>query len=208
MAPTTTGSKTGVKTSTKAGIKTDATPTGRPAAAKKTSARKAQAAKLVPISSGPVSGPLAGAMKDKPRGSVAPPQTLAAGQEPSPVVVSSAPKERAAQEAAAGDPVVKDPPLNKRELIDAAVLRSGIKKKDAKPVVEALLAILGETVAAGRDLNLKPFGKLHVNRSDQRNNGTVHVCRLRQPLEQNSMGQETEQLADISGGSPLAQDER
>ncbi|WP_417712693.1 HU family DNA-binding protein [Pseudophaeobacter arcticus] len=119
---------------------------------------------------------------DKP---VSPPQALAAGQEPSPVVVASA-------------PVLNEPSLNKRELIDEAVLRSGVKKKDAKPVVEALLAILGETVASGRDLNLKPFGKLLLKRSEVRSNGTVHICRLRQPSEQPQSGQEIAEDADIS----------
>jgi hypothetical protein len=52
---------------------------------------------------------------------VSPPVALAAGQEPE----------------------ITTPALNKKELIDEAVLRSGIKKKEAKPVIEALLAILG-----------------------------------------------------------------
>lgn len=133
-------------------------------------------------------------MSDGSAKTVSPPQALAAGQEPSPVVVPSA-------------AVVKEPALNKRELIDEAVLRSGVKKKDAKPVVEALLAILGDTVAAGRDLNLKPFGKLHVNRSDIRSNGTVHVCRLRQPLERQSIDQESVGELDVSSLNPLAQSE-
>jgi nucleoid DNA-binding protein len=108
------------------------------------------------------------------------PVELAAGQQLSPVV------------ATAPEAEVKLPAMNKKELIDEAVLRSGIKKKDAKPVIEALLAILGETVASGRDLNLRPFGKLHLNRSVAKNNATVHMCRLRQPLEGGSAGQETD----------------
>ncbi|MEP4038248.1 HU family DNA-binding protein [Pseudophaeobacter sp.] len=125
---------------------------------------------------------------------VSPPQALAAGQEPSPVVVTAS-------------PVLKEPPLNKRVLIEDVVLRSGVKKKDAKPVVEAMLAVLGETVASGRDLNLKPFGKLHLNRSETRSNGTVHICRLRQPLEQPRDGAESGQDAEISSDAPLAQSE-
>jgi nucleoid DNA-binding protein len=101
-------------------------------------------------------------------------------------------------------PVSKDPALTKRELIDAAVLRSGVKKKDAKPVVEALLAILGETVASGRDLNLKPFGKLHLNRSEKRSNGTVHKCRLRQPLERETREEESGNSTENSSAAPLA----
>ena len=110
--------------------------------------------------------------------STKPPQALASGQSPSPVVVSTnAPEETG-------------PALAKKELIETVVLRSGIKKKDAKPVIEAMLAVLGETIAEGRDLNLKPFGKLRINRSESRSNGKVHMCRLRQPLPQAQTEQE------------------
>lgn len=77
-------------------------------------------------------------------------------------------------------PVVSEPDMRKKELIDLAVARSGIKKKDAKPTVEAVLAILGEAIAEGRELNLQPFGKLRINRSEEKSNGRVIVCKLRQ----------------------------
>ncbi|MDP5216539.1 HU family DNA-binding protein [Ruegeria sp. 2205SS24-7] len=80
----------------------------------------------------------------------------------------------------ASTPVVAAPELRKKELIDQVVVRSGVKKKDAKPAIEALLAILGETVAEGRELNLQPFGKLKINRSEEKANGRVVICRLRQ----------------------------
>lgn len=121
-----------------------------------------------------------------------PPEALAAGQEPSPVVVAPV----AAR--------VTQPALSRKALIEETVLRSGVKKKDAKPVVEAMLAILGETVAAGRDLNLKPFGKLHINRSESRSNGTVHVCRLRQPLAEEKAQNENEAAGEDSSHTPLA----
>ncbi len=72
------------------------------------------------------------------------------------------------------------PALKKAELLDAVVVRSGVKKGQAKPVVEALLAVLGETVGEGRDLNLEPFGKLKIKRSETGANGRVTVARLRQ----------------------------
>jgi len=78
------------------------------------------------------------------------------------------------------DPDVTQADLKKRELIDMVVERSGIKKKDAKPVVEAMLAVLGETVASGRELNLQPLGKLRINRTIDKSNGRVFVCKLRQ----------------------------
>lgn len=69
----------------------------------------------------------------------------------------------------------------KNELVELAVARSGVKKRDAKPAIEAALAIMGEMVAEGRELNLKGFGKLKVKRTVEANNGTVVHARLRQP---------------------------
>lgn len=77
-------------------------------------------------------------------------------------------------------PVVADPALKKKELIDTVVERSGIKKKDAKPVVEAMLAVLGQAIAEGRELNLQPFGKLKINRSKEVQGGSVIVAKIRQ----------------------------
>ncbi|MEP2717035.1 HU family DNA-binding protein [Pseudophaeobacter sp.] len=166
--------------------------TGKKPTARKTlpskSAIKARLQTASPPKQAPEGSPLSLSTPDQ----VSPPSALAAGQQPSPVVVKAA------------EPELKQPPMNKKELIDAAVLRSGIKKKDAKPVVEALLAVLGETVAQGRDLNLRPFGKLHLNRSETRSNGTIHICRLRQPLEQNAAEQESSPPAENSATPPLA----
>lgn len=77
--------------------------------------------------------------------------------------------------------VVGQPDLRKKELIDLAVERSGLKKKDVKPAVEAILSVLGEALADGRELNLRPMGKLKVQRQEEKANGTVMVCRIRQP---------------------------
>lgn len=162
------------------------TTTSRKASSRKTPARKTTLPKVASKSTRTKAKSSATAAQPSP------PVALAAGQEPSPVVVKS--------EA----PKVTQPALNKKELIEEAVLRSGVKKKDAKPVVEALLTILGETVAAGRDLNLKPFGKLHLNRSEIRSNGTVHICRLRQPLAENLPAAENDAEAEKTSKTPLA----
>lgn len=76
-------------------------------------------------------------------------------------------------------PLVTTPEMKKKELIDAVVTRSGIKKKDAKPVVEAMLAILGEELGEGRELNLQPMGKMKINRIKQQANGRIVMCKLR-----------------------------
>ncbi|MEX0303168.1 MAG: HU family DNA-binding protein [Leisingera sp.] len=132
--------------------------------------------------------PAAGAAAVKPRAAAKPPGKLPevkpaakAPAAPEPVVVETA------------KPVVSAPELGKKELVEQAVERSGIKKRDAKPVVEAVLALLGEAVAEGRELNLKPFGKLRINRSQERSNGKVFVCKLRQPAAVAEPAQEAPQ---------------
>jgi len=77
-------------------------------------------------------------------------------------------------------PEVASLDLKMKTLVDMAVERSGVKKKDAKPAIEAALAILGEAIADGRDLNLPPLGKLKINRVKQIANGRVVICKLRQ----------------------------
>ncbi|WP_275041728.1 HU family DNA-binding protein [Leisingera sp. ANG-M1] len=116
---------------------------------------------------------------------------------PEPVVVETA------------KPVVAAPELGKKELVEQAVERSGIKKRDAKPVIEAVLALLGEAVAEGRELNLKPLGKLRVTRSQERSNGKVFVCKLRQPdaaaAAARKPGQENAEEGEETSSDPLAE---
>jgi len=76
-------------------------------------------------------------------------------------------------------PTITAPELKKKELIDTVVARSGIKKRDAKPVVEAMLAVLGETIAEGRELNLAPMGKLKITRMKKTTKAHVITTRLR-----------------------------
>lgn len=95
----------------------------------------------------------------------APPESAA----PSKPVVVDAPQ-----------PVVTGPMMRKKELIDAVVKRSGIKKKDAKPVVEAMLDVLGEALGEARELNLQPFGNVKVKRAKELANAKVMVTKIRQ----------------------------
>ena len=81
------------------------------------------------------------------------------------------------------EPVAAAPMLRKKELIERVVARSGVKKKDAKPAIEAMLAVLGEALAAGEDLNLQPLGKVMVKRTKELPNAKVMVCRIRQRKE-------------------------
>ena len=76
--------------------------------------------------------------------------------------------------------VIISPVMRKKELIDAVVERSGVKKKDAKPVVEAMLEILGEALADNRELNLLPMGKFKVVNEKDLGNGKMMRVKVRQ----------------------------
>ena len=93
------------------------------------------------------------------------------------------------------EPTVAAPELKKRDFVNLVVERSGIKKKDAKPAVEAALAILGEALSEGRELNLVPMGKVKVTKVETKANGQLVVCRIRQPHE-TGQNDHKEALAD------------
>lgn len=83
-------------------------------------------------------------------------------------------------------PKVTGPELKKKELIETVVARSGVKKRDAKPVVEAMLAVLGETIADGREMNLAPMGKLKITRMKKTTKAHIITTRLRRTEAQTS----------------------
>lgn len=95
--------------------------------------------------------------------------TAAAAPKPAPAVVTDSPK-----------PVVVGPMMRKPELINAVVEKSGMKKKDVKPIIEATLAVLGSALQDARELNLEPMGKIKVTREKKRPVGKVLVARIRQ----------------------------
>ena len=79
-----------------------------------------------------------------PKAKVAPP----AARAPAPRVVGTN------TEMAAGDSV------KKADFIDRVIARGDLKKKDAKPAIEAALAELADILAAGGELVLPPMGKI------------------------------------------------
>jgi hypothetical protein len=62
-----------------------------------------------------------------------------------------------------------------------------VKKRDAKPVIEAALDVLGEALADSRELILPPLGRFVVRKQRQTPNGRVITLKLRQ-----SSGQDRE----------------
>ncbi|MBC7133641.1 MAG: HU family DNA-binding protein [Roseovarius sp.] len=72
------------------------------------------------------------------------------------------------------------PELKRQELLAEVARRTEIRRNVARPVLEAALAVIGEALAEGRDLNLAPLGKLKVNRMRAAGTGRVIVARIRQ----------------------------
>lgn len=80
-------------------------------------------------------------------------------------------------------PVVLGPMMRKPELVNAVVAKTGLKKKDVKPIVEATLAVLGSALQDARELNLEPMGKIKVTRVKDKALGKLLHARIRQPKE-------------------------
>jgi DNA-binding protein HU-alpha len=69
--------------------------------------------------------------------------------------------------------------MTKKFLVDRVVEETGVKRRDAKPVAEAVLQELGAAIARGEVLNLQPFGKAMVKSSKSLDNADVYQLRLR-----------------------------
>lgn len=93
---------------------------------------------------------------------------------------------------AISQPVVGQEDMRKKELIDLVVERSDVKKKYAKPAVEAVLAILGETIESGRELTLPPMGKVRINRVEDKGAAKVYICKLRRPNPKDAAAEDSE----------------
>jgi len=116
--------------------------------------------------------------------SKAPTATAPASRTVSPKVVSMASTSMSA------------PEMKKQELIAKVVERSDIKKKFAKPVVEAMIDILGEALAEGRELNLQPLGKLKQNRVKETPTARIIVAKIRQSKQRAS--QDSPAIASVA----------
>ena len=101
-------------------------------------------------------------------------------------------------------PVLAGPMMRKKELIEAVVAQSGVKKRDAKPVIEAMLSVLGNAISSGRELNLEPLGKLKINRTKTGRGAKVMICKLRQSTGVRGTGADDQPASDTSHKEPLA----
>ncbi len=99
--------------------------------------------------------------------------------------------------------VVPGTMMRKKELIDAVVEASGVKKKDAKPVVEAMLEVLGTALSENRELNLHPLGSVKIRRANDMTKARVLTAKIRQRKPEAIAAANAESAADgeIDDGS-------
>ena len=70
--------------------------------------------------------------------------------------------------------------LKKRELFERVKARShGVKGKDIRVVMDALLEELGAMLVEGKGLNARPLGTLKVQKHNVQPGADVVVCKLR-----------------------------
>ena len=75
-----------------------------------------------------------------------------------------------------------DGPIKKGPLLDQVVERSGIKRSDAKAVMDALFAVMADELLKENDMQLPPLGKLKVVKSKDVGKGaTAITIKLRTP---------------------------
>jgi DNA-binding protein HU-alpha len=118
---------------------------------------------------------------------------------------ASAPEQAPAAEAAPvvvteTSPTSAGPEMKKQELLDKVVQRSEIRKKFAKPALEAALEVLGEALAEGRELNLPPLGKVKFNRIKEGARARIIVAKIRQSKQGGNVlpeDAETENVIDM-----------
>ncbi len=96
---------------------------------------------------------------------------------------------------AEADGAAKAATLRKKEFVERVTTLSGRKKQDVREITEAVLAVLGEALSKGEELNLPPLGKIKVNRQRDLTSGEMMIVKLRRAGEKET------------GTPPLADDE-
>nr|WP_317054954.1 HU family DNA-binding protein [Roseovarius sp. W115] len=75
--------------------------------------------------------------------------------------------------------------MKRKELVEEVSRRAELPKHKVKPVVEAMIAVMGEAVAEGRTMNLQPLGRMVHKRRKETPNADISVVRIRQVKQQN-----------------------
>ena len=83
-----------------------------------------------------------------------------------------------------------------KDLLAAVTTKTGAKKKDAKDVVDAVLAEIAAALTAGRALSLPPLGNLRVAKTMDKGGTPTKVLRLRMGGSGGGAKDDNQPLAD------------
>lgn len=76
-------------------------------------------------------------------------------------------------------PKAKIEALKRRALLEAVAMRVGVKRTDAREVMDAVLVEMAEALDQGRDLILPPFGKVMLRKDKDGQDGRPMVARIK-----------------------------
>lgn len=68
--------------------------------------------------------------------------------------------------------------LRMRDVLERVVDRSGMRKGEARTAIETTMAVIGEAIENGEDIDLPGFGKLKLQREKATARGKTFVLRL------------------------------
>lgn len=88
--------------------------------------------------------------------------------------------------------------MKKKDMIAKVSEVSGVKRSDAKKVIEAVLAELGDALQRGDELNLPPLGKMSVHRQREGSGAHIVIAKLRRPKAMIASLEEGDVSADAS----------
>ncbi len=131
------------------------------------------------------------ATKAKPKATSAKTATKSKQEKPAPKAVPKPAPARPVEvaESRAEAPVAKAPDaaaapqveMKRKDLLDAVSARAELPRHKVKPVMEAMLAVMGEAIAEGRSLNINPLGRMVRKRHKDTPNAKINIVRVRQP---------------------------
>jgi DNA-binding protein HU-alpha len=99
-------------------------------------------------------------------------------------------------DAEATDFAPKAETVKMKDLLTTVTTKTGAKKKDAKDVIDALLAEIAAALTAGKALSLPPLGNLRVAKTMDKGGSPMMVLRLRMGNSDAKAKDTNEALAD------------
>lgn len=69
--------------------------------------------------------------------------------------------------------------VHKRDFVDRVVAATGVRRAEARPIIEATLLQLGLILSAGQTLAVPPLGRARINLERDARGGDVITLRLR-----------------------------